>query len=448
MNLSRRHFLKTTGLLGASTVLAACAMPMGAPAGDAGETMETTVVRFMSRSGPNLGAYQDTMSNEFRAEFPDIEVQVEPAPEGWIDLLLTQMVAGTAPDLFQAWGNIFFNWTERDLILDVQPFVDAYMSAEDIDDFNEFQWQGLEILGIRAGLPKYINLMTVTVNKDLFAELDVALPPEDGNWNHEDYAATAAQLTDAARAQGNENFWGAWYPAWNWDRFWYRIDMFGGAVVDQKYGTVCTLDTEASQAGLQWSWDRMWKDNTFAQPGQVENQWFHNVMNPGFVAMAESGTYPGPTDTNLGENFSWDMRHVPMGPTGIRKVLGTSDAWSITKQSQVPDAAWDVLNYLAGDYFQSKIVVGVEGIIPVRKSLIESFIQEVRLQRPSLENVRLETIAEILEWGYAEDSFWFKDSNAASELLVPALEKVYIVGDVGPEYLIDIAAQITEAQGV
>lgn len=448
MELSRRRFLQTTGLVGAGLALAACAAP--APAGDEGDTGQAaddaTVVRFMSRSGANIGGYEDTLGNDFREEFPNIQVQVEPAPEGWIDLLLTQMVAGTAPDIFQAWGNIFFNWTERDLILDVQPYVDAFMSDADVADFNEFQWTGLEILGIRAGLPKYINLMTVTVNKDLFAELGVDLPPEDGDWNHDDYAAIADQLTQAARAQGNEDFWGAWYPAWNWDRFWYRVDMFGGGVVDEKYGLVCTLDTPESQAGLQWSWDRMWADNTFAQPGQVENQWFHNVMNPGFVAMAESGTYPGNTDRALGENFAWDMRHVPVGPTGIRKVLGTSDAWSITQQSQVPDEAWEVLNYVAGPHFQRKVVVGVEGIIPVRKSLISSFIDDMRAQRPGLANVRLETIAEILDWGYAEDSFWFKNSNAASELLVPALEKVYIVGDVGPEYLIDIAAQITEAQ--
>ena len=255
MELTRRHFLKATGLVGAGLALAACAAP--APAGDEGDAGQAAddaaVVRFMSRSGANIGAYEDTLGNDFREEFPNIQVQVEPAPEGWIDLLLTQMVAGTAPDIFQAWGNIFFNWTERDLILDVQPHVDAFMSAEDVADFNEFQWTGLEILGIRAGLPKYINLMTVTVNKDLFAELEVELPPADGDWNHEDYAAIADQLTKAARAQGNEDFWGAWYPAWNWDRFWYRVDMFGGSVVDEKYGLVCQLDTPESQAGLQWS---------------------------------------------------------------------------------------------------------------------------------------------------------------------------------------------------
>ena len=70
----------------------------------------------------------------------------------------------------------------------------------------------------------------------------------------------------------------------------------------------------------------------------------------------------------------------------------------------------------------------------------------MRTVRPALENVRLETISELLEWGYAEDTFWFKNQNAAADIIIPALEKVYIVGDVGPEYLADICADVDAAQ--
>jgi len=251
---------------------------------------------------------------------------------------------------------------------------------------------------------------------------------------------------EAARAAGEENRWGGWIPMWAWDRFWFRLDMWGGGVVNERFGTDCTLDSEESQAALQWAWDGMYVDNYFAQPAQVENQWFRNAMNPGFICMAESGTYPIGTDRDFEGNFRWDMRHVPMGPTGMRKVLGTTDAWSITKQTSDPDAAWAVLKFLSGPVYQSKQVVGQEGLIPVLKSQIDSFINDVRAIRPSLEEVRLETIAEILDWGYAEDSFWFKNQNAAAELIQPALEAVFTVGDVGPEYLIDIANQVDETQ--
>ena len=71
----------------------------------------------MSRAGAdNIPNAEKVLGEDFRAEYPDIEVAVEPAPDGWIDKLLAQMIAGEAVDIFQAWGNIFYNWTDRDLL--------------------------------------------------------------------------------------------------------------------------------------------------------------------------------------------------------------------------------------------------------------------------------------------------------------------------------------------
>jgi multiple sugar transport system substrate-binding protein len=453
VKLNRRNFLKAAAWGGAGLALAACA-PTAAPAATTGGESEqaapagdVVTVRFMSRAGAdNNPNAQKVLDEDFRAENPDIQVQLEPAPDGWMDSLLTQMVAGTAVDIFEAWGNIFYNWTERDLLLDVQPMVDRDLSEEQVADYNEFQWEGLLMRGVRVGMPKYINVMTVTCNVDLFEKYNVELPPEDGNWDHDDYAEMARQLTEAAAAAGDANRIGGWYPAWNWDRFWYRIDMFGGSVVNEKYGTECMLGSEESQAALQWMYDMIWTNNWFAQPAQVENQWGSNALAPGFVCFMEDGTYPINTDRALGEAMRWDMRHVPTGPTGIRKVLGTTDAWSITKQTKVPEEAWKVLAFLSGPVYQDKQIVAQEGIIPVLKSRIATFIDTVREVRPSLENVRLETISELLDWGYAEDSFWFNKQNAAAELIQPALEKVFTVGDVGPEYFIEICDQVTAAQ--
>jgi len=60
--------------------------------------------------------------------------------------------------------------------------------------------------------------------------------------------------------------------------------------------------------------------------------------------------------------------------------------------------------------------------------------------------VRLETIDELLKWGYAEDGFWFKKQQAAFDLINPALQKVFEVGEVGPEYLADLAKKVNDSQ--
>lgn len=451
--LSRRDFLRTSALAGVGLALVACAPPpagggQAQAGGAAAPAKEATTVRWMSRAGQeNNVQIQKHMDDVFSAKNPNIKVAVEPAPDGFIDKLLAQMVAGTAVDVFEAWGNIFFNWTERDLLLDVQSFVDRDLKEDQVKDYNDFQWTGLQMQGKRIGMPLYINVMTVTVNKDLFEKYGVDLPPEDGKWTHDDYAAMAKKLTDAARKEGNENQWGGWKPAWSWDRFWNTVYMFGGSIVDQKYGTKCMMDTKESQAGFQWMYDQIWKTNTFAQPGQIEKKWGDDALAPGFVAFIEDGTYPIGRDKKLGDaKVNWDMRHVPTGPTGKRSVLGTTDAWSITKQSKHPEEAWKVMSYLSGPDYQDAIVVGVEGLIPVQKSRISNFISTVRKVRPSLEKVRLETIDELLKWGYAEDGFWFKKQQAAFDLINPALQKVFEVGEVGPEYLAELTAKVNESQ--
>lgn len=451
--LSRRTFLKNSVIGGAGLALAACAVPAAAP-GTAGESdttgaasQESVTIRFMSRAESQaIPVYEDLLTNDFRSAHGNVDVVIEPAPDGWEEKLLAQMAAGAAVDIFQAWGNIFYNWTERNLILDVQPYVDLNMTEEEIADYAEFQWEGLNIRGIRAGMPKYINVMTVTVRKDLFEKYGVDLPPEDGNWTWEEYAETAQQLTDGARAAGEESQWGGMFQPWNWDRFWYWVNMFGGQVVDQKYGTVCGLGSLQAQEALHWMYDLVWTQNSFAQQSQIENMWFANALPADLVCMAEDSTYPIRLEDMWEAAFPWDIRHVPTGPTGERTVLGTTDAWAISAGTEHPEEAWDVLQYMAGPKFQLEAVAIADGRIPVLKSLMGDFVHRVREVHPHLAESRLETIPEIFEWGYAEDAFWFKDQNAAAELIRPALEAVFVTGSATPDLFIEVAEQVTEAQ--
>jgi len=461
--LSRRTFLASTAVATMGIALAACApkatpapaappaagQPTAAPTA-APATKQEVTLRYMCRSGADyLPAVAKNIDDDFTAaQFPHIKVSVEPAPDGWVEKLLAQMVAGTAVDLFEAWGNIFYNWTDRDLLLDVQPYVDKTMTDAEIADYNDFQWQGLFMKGKRIGMPKYINVMTLTINKDMFDKYGVEYPPEDGEWDHDDYQNMLQRLNDAARSKGDNDVWAGWLPMWSWDRFWNHVHMFEGKIVDQKDGKICMLDQPEAQAALKWCYDMSFTWNLHAQPAQVENKWPQDTIAAGMVMTAEDGTYPISRNKifRLDSNIRWDMRHVPKGPTGKRSVLGTTDAFSITKQTKHPDESWELLHFLSGPIHQEKVIAGSNGIIPVLKPLISRFIQIVREKEPTLNDVRLETIDELLQWGYAEDTPWFCAQAKATEIIIPALEKVFMVGDVGPEYFIEIAQQVNDSQ--
>ena len=404
-------------------------------------------IRFMTNAGADaLPVYGELLSTDLPTQFPGIEVTVEPTPEGWQEKLVAQMAAGAAPDVFEAWGNIIYQWTGRNLVLDLQPLVDRDMSAEEIADFTAFQWEALEILGIRAGMPRYVNMVTITVNVDKFEEYGVALPPEDGNWTWEDYTEMARQLTSAARKSGNENQWGGYIRPWSFDRFWMWVESFGGKVVNEKYGTQCLLDSDEAQAGLYWQYDMYWTENVFARREQIESSNFMTALTNNLICMAEDNTYPVLLDRRFDGRFRWDMRHIPVGPTGERVALGTSDCWSIWSGTRNADAAFNVVRYMTSSRFQLEGIAKAAGLIPARRSAFTDFVALARSIQPRLEEVRIETIEEAFAWGYPKDTFWFKDQLAAAEIIRPALEAIYQSGTQKPDLFITLAKEITAAQ--
>ena len=97
-NLSRRAFLKASGMTVAGMALAACAVPTAGPAGEsAPETAEKTSIRVTHWWGDAFNVPIET----FMESHPDIEIVNEPAPwQGYADKLPTSIAAGTAADVF------------------------------------------------------------------------------------------------------------------------------------------------------------------------------------------------------------------------------------------------------------------------------------------------------------------------------------------------------------
>ena len=112
---------------------------------------------------------------------PNIQIEFEPLSDGFEDKTLAMMVAGTAPDVITGWGPVFRKWAEKGQLLDLQPFVDRDLSAEDLADFHQWQWDGMvtKDTKIRFAVPYYINLIVLYYNKAAFDEAGVAYPDND-----------------------------------------------------------------------------------------------------------------------------------------------------------------------------------------------------------------------------------------------------------------------------
>lgn len=463
--LSRRAVLRglvlTVSALGAAPLLAACSGSAPAqtgstpaasgstagnaqPAAQASAKTPTGNVRWQFRgSADDLKGAQKFLDDTFGKQNPNIKVSIEPAPDSRDEKLVAAMVGGNAPDVFESWSDNVTQFADRGQVQDVEPLVKQDYKADDLKDFYPWQWRDFVLPSkIRFGLPKYVNVMFIWYNKDIFDKAGVK--PPDETWNHDTYAQTAIKLT--TKKGDNVDQWGLYYPVWSWDRYWYKVEAWGGTVRDPNDDTKATFDSDQALAAFDWSRKLMWDDKAMAQrlllagAGQSFNS--TDLFAAGKFAMVEDGFYPFAMAKSIQKKINWAYSHTPTGPK-TRRVLGTTDGFCLWKNSKALDAGWGLLKFLAGKDYQIN-QCKVTGLLPVRFSALTEWKKICTDAYPELANVNLDVGPKAMEMGYPGNRQFFKKDAEARQIMTPALEKLYVSGGTPVTYLKDIAKQVTD----
>jgi len=406
---------------------------------------EKPVIRWQYAGG---GIYQDAANkaaNRFNEDQDDILLLIEPRPPNTFEKLMAAMVAGVAPDVFEYWGLWFAKLHQKGQLQDVQPFVDATMTEEDIADFVPNEWDNFGRLSFlpnkRVAMPRYINFMWMWYQKDALDEAGVSYP--DMGWTVDDMADAAAQLTKRD-ASGEVSVFGMNFPSWVMERMFYHLERFGGAFVKHEDPKNCLMDTPESQEALEWLRQRYWEDGTWAEPLLTDRSWGSRVFINGYVAMMEDG---GPvvswrTDT-LG-SFDIDFFHPPKGPVRRSSYLVT-DGYGQWSRGKWPEASWEVMRWLSGPVNQ-EIRMRTVGRMAVRMSTMQHYEEAMIDLEPSMADMNLPVVLEAFEMGYGTDDERFFCQAEAEEVINPALEKVFIIGDTPVSALADACADVEAVQ--
>jgi len=398
-------------------------------------------VRWQNRNDDKaIKLFNDAVEKYFIPNNKNVKVTIEPAPAGRDEKIIAQFVAGTAPDVFESWTDNVTLFADKGQVQDVQRYVDR--DKMDISDFFAWQWKDFVLPSqIRFGMPKYVNVMTLWVNKDMFQKKGVELPTKD--WNHDKYREAMIKLTEK---EGDKvKTYGGWIPMDSWDRFWYRVEMFGGTVRDPQDDTKCTLDEQKAQDGLEWARKLTWDDKALivARTGlpQVAGDRFFNNQ----YAMAEDGFYPfNMARNNATTKINWMWMHVPAGPAK-RRVLGTTDGFVQWKNSKHPEEAWSLMKFLASPELQ-EVQVQATGLLPIRTSVLDKWKKIVLDTYPELKDSNLDIGPEAMQMGYPGNRQLFKRDAAAREIIVPALQKLYDNPGTPTTYFKEVATQVTKDQ--
>jgi len=439
--LSRRDFLKLTGLLAGGSLLNAC-------------------VSFSDQSTPAKPnevqlVYQDwrtewfpfmaqQMLEKFHSTHPDIRVFYVPDPVDVEERLLQDMKAGVAPDVFAACCSFFPILAQENQTLDLRPFVESELDEETIQDWDPVQYHALQKRnGDQYGLPKYHGALALFYNKDLFDEFNVDYP--DGSWNHDDYLEAMKRLTHDRNNDGQIDLWGSILDL-SWDRIQVHVNAWGGYFVDPGDPTRCRIgDTPALQA-MEWLRARMWDDHVMARPLDVQNMGPQQAFFNRKVAMAEDGSW-ALKNILSNANFRIGVAPLPSGPAR-RVTLSTTDGFGIYGGTHFPQASWELLKFLISkDY--GRAMAQANFLQPARASLVQDWVDYIRQEFPrKTEEMDIAVFAEGHIQGYSVVAEIFPNMVDAKRLIYAAWDQIFLLGEQPVNLMKDVAAQVEAAQKV
>lgn len=293
--------------------------------------------------------FGDCWSNYFVDNFPnpDIKINLVLQPSGALDSALrTAVMGGGGPDLVSSYGPGFMlQLVEANVLEPLDRYAEEYNWA---DRFVPWSLDIGRVKGQLYSLSAELETMVVWYNKTLFEEHGWEVPT-----TMDELLALAQQVSDAEIVPFGPAF-GDFTGGWNW---------YSGVFYSHYAGPDLTY---AALTG-----DAKWTDPAFHEAlgkyvDMVQKGWFegsldlyftdtfdtsHALFGNGEIAMNIEGTWlQSYIDPYFGEaagnNNEWDWFPIPTTfTTDPFYVIGIGSSYGINAQSDVKDAAAEVLDY-------------------------------------------------------------------------------------------------------
>ncbi|MFA5094311.1 MAG: sugar ABC transporter substrate-binding protein [Candidatus Omnitrophota bacterium] len=303
--------------------------------------------------------------NNWQKTHPDIQVKLEHIPFGsYVSKILTEIAGRAAPDIIAAEVNMFVSFADKDVFLDLNPYMEKDPTFN-LGDFFPEVVDRYTVNGKVLAIPRDTAPMAcIYYNKKLLDEAGVPYPSDDWNWD--DLLEMAKKLTKYDK-DGKVVQYGFYSDMW--PNF---VLCNGGKISDDiKHPKRCLLGSQASMGGLQFLVDLSQKykvsptSSTFRNQGLGVIQMF--MMQR--VAMFHSGIWETPIVRKI-KDFDWDVAMFPKGPTGVRKFATGGTGYGILNSTKYPQEAWEVLKALSGD--DGQIMLAESGLAqPANKKIAE-----------------------------------------------------------------------------
>ena len=436
--ISRRTFLRAVGAALASATLLSCVPDPFKPASRPAEKVQLVYQDWRTDWFP--GMVQEMLA-QFHASHPNIRVFYNRDPENVETRMLTDMEAGTAPDVFQSCCSWFPILAQKGYTIDLRTYVAADLDRETIDDWDQAQYKAFFTGdGRQYGLPKYHGAQALYYNRDLLDKYRVDYP--DSSWDHGDYLTAMKRLTRNENEDSRPRLWGSMLDV-SWERVQVHANGWGGNFVDPKDPKRCLMGEPQAMAALEWLRARMWDDRVMATL-DMQKTGTQKAFVSGQVAMAEDGSW-ALKDILTNAPFRVGVAPMPAGP--IRRVtLASTDGFGIYTGTRHPDAAWELMKFLISKEY-GRAMARANFLQPARASLVDEWVGFVRQEFPQkTREMDIAAFADGQVKGYSVVAEVFANMEDANRIAYDAWDKILTLGQASTTLMLDASRRIQEAQ--
>lgn len=378
----------------------------------------------------------------FQQANPGIRVFYTPDPEGVAEQMLTDMQAGTAPDVLTGCCETLPSWAQQGYLLDLGPYIAADLDRQTITDWDAAQYRALSTPeGAQFALPKYHGALALYYNKDVFDERGVDYPERD--WTYDDYLSAMRRVSSGTETGDENAVWGSMCDI-AWDRLQVHVNAWGGRFVDPADSTRSRLAEPASIAAFEWLRARMWDDRVMASFIDLQNLETREAFWRGHLAMVEDGSW-ALKDILENARFRIGVTSMPSGPER-RVTLATTDGFAIFAGTKHPEAAWELLKFLTGREY-GRAMAKTHLLQPARSSLIDEWAATVRAAYPAqTRDMDVEAFAAGHIEGFSVTAEIFANMSAAREITSAAWEEIFTLGRAPVSRMHAVSAEVEAAQ--
>jgi multiple sugar transport system substrate-binding protein len=321
-------------------------------------------ITFMAWGAPEELAVWQKLADDFHAANKNITVKMDVSDwDSYWTKLDTLFAGGTPPDVFAMDAPLYLDWQSRDVLLNLQPYINK--TSGFLDNFYPQTLEGYKLSDGYYGLPRDFQTIVLFYNKNMFDAAGVAYPT--ASWTWDDLRAAAKQLTKDNNNDGKTDQYGFSCDLWDMELCWSEaIWSNGGEILNADYTKTLLGEPKARQA---W---QMFHDMIFVDKSMPDTiaagEYGGDLFQAGVVAIWPMGHWAVPGYATV--EFKWDVAPMPSGSAG-RVTSVNSAGFVVAKASKYPDASWKFIQFALSQTGQTRLTeLGLA--IPVLKSVANS----------------------------------------------------------------------------